>query len=103
MSKTCDFLKNVRSRVGNNVSHSNAKTKRMFHLNLQTLSLYSNILIKSFNIKTTTRTIRTIYNKYEGSFDKFLIGTNANNLTDWALIQRRRIKKIIKKQNLSAL
>ncbi len=103
MSKTCDFLKNSRSRVGNNVSHSNAKTKRMFHLNLQTLSLYSDILIKSFHIKTTARTIRTIYNQYEGSFDNFLLGTKAQYLTDWALVQRRRIKKTIEKSKKVAI
>ena len=103
MSKRCDLLQARKQRVGNNVSHSNAKSKRMFHLNLQSLTLYSAALKKNIKIKTTARTIRTIYNQYLGSIDDFLYHTKAQHLTEWALIQRRRVKKIYKLKSAASV
>ena len=39
MSKICQIT-GKRARVGNNVSHSNRKTKRKFHINLFTKKFY---------------------------------------------------------------
>lgn len=82
MSKSCDLFINKRSRVGNRVSHSNIKTKRVFHVNLQSVSFFSKILNKSFNFKVSTRLMRTV-NKY-GGFDGFFMSIKSNRLTDLA-------------------
>lgn len=91
MSKSCDLLINKKSRVGNSVSHSNIKTKRMFHVNLQNVCYFSDVLNKKFHLKVSIRAMRTI-NKY-GGFDGFLSSIRLNRLTDFA----RKVKKLVLK------
>jgi large subunit ribosomal protein L28 len=55
--------------VGNNVSHSNRKTKRRFLPNLQTVSLLSDN-IGSIRLRLSTNAIRTI--EFKGGIDAFL-------------------------------
>jgi large subunit ribosomal protein L28 len=96
MSKKCDLL-NVSVVSGNNVSHSNRKTKRRFIPNLNKLSFKSDILGVKLNFKIAASTLRTI-NKY-GNIDNFLTQFRFNKLTDEAKKYRSKLKKsLVKKE-----
>jgi len=90
MSKKCD-LTGVKPMFGNNVSHSNRKTRRKFEPNLQNAALRSEVLKTTLRLKITTSALRTI-NKY-GNIDNFLINYRHAKLTDEAIKIRNRIKK----------
>jgi large subunit ribosomal protein L28 len=62
MSRVCE-LTGKRAMVGNNVSHSNHKTKRRFLPNLQVKSFYIPELDKKIRIKISTSALRTINKK----------------------------------------
>jgi large subunit ribosomal protein L28 len=49
-----------RKLMGHNVSHSNIKTKRWLHINLQTRRLFVPELGRFVTFKLTTRDLRTI-------------------------------------------
>lgn len=59
MSKVCE-LTGKRPITGNNVSHSNRKTRRRFLPNLQTKRFYIPELDKWVSIKLSTKAIRCI-------------------------------------------
>ena len=75
-------------QVGNNVSHSNRKTKRRFLPNLQTVSLLSDA-IGSVRLKLSTNAIRTI--EFKGGIDAFLKGMPDRKLTPEIRRLKRRI------------
>ena len=55
-----DQLTKKKKRVANNVSHSNRKTKRTQHINLQTKRFFIEEENRWVKLKVTTRSIRTI-------------------------------------------
>ena len=91
MSRKCT-LTGTKIQTGNNVSNSNHKVRRIFAPNLQTVSLRSDLLNKTFQMKITTRTIRTI-SKY-GSLDAYLLHTKANNMTEFGARLKKQLKQI---------
>jgi large subunit ribosomal protein L28 len=96
MSRTCDIT-GQRFMTGNNVSHSEIKTKRRFNLNLQNVTLFSEILKKSFKARVCASTIRTI--DVNGGLDSYLLTTSSINLTAKAGRIKRAIK--LKQRELS--
>ena len=62
MSRICEVT-GKRPRVGNNVSHSNIKTKRKFYPNLQTKRFYIPEDDKWITLKISTSALRTINKK----------------------------------------
>lgn len=58
MSRICE-LTGTRPMLGNQVSHSNHKTKRFFYPNLQTKRFFVPEINKWISVKLTTRAIRT--------------------------------------------
>jgi len=62
MSRVCEVT-GKRPRVGNNVSHSNIKTKRKFYPNLQTKRVYIPEEDKWVTLKVSTSALRTINKK----------------------------------------
>ncbi len=92
MSKKC-ALTGRQTQFGNNVSHSNRKSRRRFIPNTQNSTFISEFLGK-ITLKVTTRTIRTI--DFKGGIDKFLIKTPSRKLTDEAVKLKRQIKKLQK-------
>lgn len=74
MSKVCQIT-GKRTQVGNNVSHSNVKTKRRFNPNLQKKRFYIPEEDRWITLKLSTKAIRTI---------------NKNGLT--ATLQKARAK-----------
>jgi large subunit ribosomal protein L28 len=87
MSRRCPISgKGV--QAGNNVSHSNRKTRRRFLPNLQTISLLSDA-VGAVRLKLSTNAIRTI--EHNGGIDEFLKSTQDRKLTP----EIRRLKKRI--------
>ncbi len=62
MSKVCE-LTGKRPMVGNNVSHSNKKTKRRFLPNLQKKKFYIPEMDQWITLKVATSALRTIDKK----------------------------------------
>jgi len=62
MSRVCEVT-GKRPRVGNNVSHSNIKTKRKFYPNLQTKRFYIPEEDKWITLKVSASALRTINKK----------------------------------------
>ena len=72
MSRICD-LTGKTALKGNNVSHSNVKTKRKFYPNLQTKRLYLPEEDRWITLKVSTSAIKTINkNGITASIDKFI-------------------------------
>lgn len=59
MSKVCD-ISGKRTRVGNNVSHANNRTKRKFYPNLQKKRFFIPEEDRWITLKVATSTLRTI-------------------------------------------
>lgn len=96
MSRRCDLL-DTGPMSGNNVSHSNVKTRRRFEPNLCNVTLASEALGQNFKLRVTAATLRTV--DFKGGLDSFLMGTKNAKLTDKA----KKIKKsLIKKQEEAA-
>lgn len=90
MPRRCAFTgKGVIS--GHHVSHSNIKTKRRFKPNLQSTSLYSEVLGKMVPLRISTAGIRTV--EHNGGLDAFLLGTSDRKLGLEAVRIKRQILK----------
>ena len=91
MSRRCDLL-DTGPMSGNNVSHSNVKTRRRFEPNLCNVTLTSDALEQKFKLRVTAATLRTV--DFKGGLDSFLMGTKNAKLSDKAMkIKRALIKK----------
>lgn len=88
MSKVCPITKK-KVMSGNNVSHANNKTRRKFNINMQNVSLISDILGHSINMRLTTRGLKTI--EFHGGLDAYLIRTSASRLTP----ELKALRKVI--------
>ncbi|MVZ65816.1 50S ribosomal protein L28 [Sphingobacterium sp. DK4209] len=72
MSRICD-LTGKAALKGNNVSHSNVKTKRKFYPNLQTKRFYIPEEDRWITLKVSTSAIKTINkNGITAAIDKFI-------------------------------
>ena len=92
MSKKCDIA-NIKVTAGNNVSHSNRKTKRRFTPNLHTVTFLSEALKQKIKLKVAVRTLRTI--EFKVGLDNFLLSQSARKLTEKARNLRNKISKRI--------
>ena len=93
MSRKCELTgKGVLS--GNNVSHAKNRTKRKFLPNLNNISLSSDMLGRSFQLRISNSALRTV-NKV-GGLDTFLAKAKPESLSESAL----KIKKDIEKYQL---
>jgi len=95
MARRCDINVNKGVLTGNNVSHSNRKTRRRFLPNLQSVSLMSEALGKRISLKLAPSTVRTI--EHNNGIDSYLLKTPARKLADSAITLKRRIQKALTK------
>ncbi len=100
MSRRCDLIAKVGVMSGNNVSHSNRKTRRRFLPNLCQASFESTALGVNVNLKVAASTLRTI-NKY-GDIDNFLINFRHAQLSDQGKQLRNKVKKALIRKGLFA-
>lgn len=89
MSRKCDINPSKAVLYGNQISHSNRKTSKRFLPNLQVVSLYSDALKSSFNMRISLHTLRSIEHNY--GLDGYLLKTSNTKLSPEAV----RIKKKI--------
>ena len=91
MAARCD-LTNKGLQIGHKVSHSQVKTKKAFKVNLQNVTLRSEILQQKFSFRIATSTLRTI--EHNGGFDAFLTKQSSTKLTPAAVKIKRKIRDI---------
>lgn len=90
MSRRCEITgKGVLS--GNNVSHANNKTKRVFLPNLQNVTLMSEGLDRSFKFRVSTQGLRSV--EHVGGLDNWLLKTSDEKLSLSAQKVKRELKK----------
>lgn len=94
MSRRCE-LTGVGVQSGNNVSHSNRRTRRRFLPNLNDVALKSDALGCSVHLRVTSATMRSV--EHNGGLDGFLVTAKAHKLTEEGQKLRRRIKKALAK------
>ncbi|MDX1924480.1 MAG: 50S ribosomal protein L28 [Rickettsiaceae bacterium] len=93
MSRVCE-LTGIRVLSGNNVSHSQRKTRRRFLPNLHNVTLYSEALSRGFKFRVVARALRTI--EASGGLDSFLLSAKKEALSKNASDVRKLIS--LKKQ-----
>jgi large subunit ribosomal protein L28 len=91
MSRICELTGKGR-QVGNNVSHANNKTKRVFLPNLQHVTLMSERLDRSFKFRVSTNGLRSV--EHVGGLDNWLLKTSDEKLSATALKVKRELKKV---------
>jgi len=90
MSRRCELSgKGVMS--GNNVSHSNIKTRRRFLPNLNVATLASETLGRSFRFRIAASALRTV--DHRGGLDAYLAKAKDEDLSPNSLKVKRDIAK----------
>ncbi len=77
--------------VGNNVSHANNKTKRVYRPNLQTVSLASEALGNTYKLRICMNALRSL--DRNGGLDPFILKSKDALLSPRALKLKRTIAK----------
>ncbi|MCR8722993.1 50S ribosomal protein L28 [Frigidibacter sp. ROC022] len=95
MSRRCE-LTGKGPMSGNNVSHANNKSRRRFLPNLNEVTLMSETLGRSFQLKISAAALRSV--DHRGGLDAFLAKAKDDTLSPGAL----KIKKDIAKAQASA-
>ena len=95
MSRRCELTgKGV--QYGNNVSHAHNKTRRRYLPNLQHVSLMSEVLGRTVQLRVSVAAIRSV--EHRGGLDSFLMDTRDAELS----VELRRLKKQIRKASEKA-
>jgi len=92
MPRRCE-LTGSKVATGNNVSHSNTRTRRTFAPNLQNVTLLSEALGHAVRLRVTTRALRTV--QKVGGLDAYLLGTADVKLPPEGLALKRRVRKAV--------
>jgi large subunit ribosomal protein L28 len=92
MPRRCE-LTGSKVATGNNVSHSNRRTRRTFAPNLQNVTLLSEALGHPVRLRVTTRALRTV--QKVGGLDAYLLGTADVKLPPEGLALKRRVRRAV--------
>lgn len=79
--------------AGNKVSHSQRKTRRVFNVNVQDTSVYSEALDATVRVRVSTAGLRTLDHK--GGFDQFLTDTPVSKLDPALHDVKAKVEKAI--------
>lgn len=90
MSRVCE-LTGKGPMSGNTVSHANNKSRRRFLPNLNEITLISDTLGKSFQLRISAAALRTV--DHRGGLDAFLAKSKDDELSSNALKIKREIEK----------
>ncbi len=96
---TCD-LTGTKTMSGNNVSHSQRKTRRKFKVNIQKKTFFSASLKSNFSFRIAARTIKTL-DKF-GGLDNYLVNTHSDSLSEKAKKLQNKIKEKIANEKIAA-
>lgn len=92
MPRRC-ALSGSKVSTGNNVSHSNRRTRRTFAPNLQNVTLLSDALGERVRLRVSARALRTV--QKVGGIDAFLLGTDDAKLPPEAIAVKRRVRRAL--------
>lgn len=92
MSRRCE-LTGVAVQYGNNVSHSQRKTRRRFEPNVKSVVYTSELTGLKYRLKIVVKTMRTI--EKVGGFDNFMLKAKSALMS----IKAKRVKKEIFKKH----
>lgn len=90
MSRVCE-LTGKGPMSGNKVSHANNKSRRRFLPNLNQVTLISDVLGRSFQLRISAAAIRTV--DHRGGLDAFLAKAKDDELSSDALAIKKEIAK----------
>ncbi len=90
MARICELTGKGRL-TGNNVSHANNRTKRVFLPNLQNVTLLSEKLERGFKFRVSTHGLRSV--EHNGGLDNWLLKTKNEKLSTRAQRVKRELKK----------
>ena len=90
MSRRCE-LTGVAVQYGNNVSHSQRKTRRRFEPNVRSVIYISEVTGEKYRLKVVAKTMRTI--EKLGGLDAFMIKAKAFPMSLRAKKLKREITK----------
>lgn len=96
MARRCDLNQQKAVLSGNNVSHSNRRTRRRFLPNIQTFSLLSEALGQTISFDAAPSTIRTI--EHNNGLDNYLLKTKNCKLTKKARDIKKKLIAILPKE-----
>ncbi len=99
MSRRCQ-LTGKSAQTGNNVSHANNKTRRVFRPNIHTSRLFSEALGQQIAVRLSNHALRTVEKK--GGLDAFLLASRDSRLPTEALRLKRRVEKAAAKRAQAA-
>ena len=99
MSRSCELTRKT-VQYGNNVSHANNKTRRRFLPNLCKVTLISEAMNQSYQVKISAHALRTI--EHRGGLDPFLLKARNKTLSKWAFGLKKDIQKKLKTQSEKA-
>jgi large subunit ribosomal protein L28 len=80
-------------QFGNNVSHSNRKSSRRFHPNLQRVSLHSEALGRAVPLRIAVGTLRSV--QKAGGLDAFLLAADEARLTPEGARLKHRVHRAL--------
>ena len=75
--------------TGNNVSHANNKSRRRFLPNLKQVSLISDALGRTVNLRISMNALRSV--EHRGGLDAFLAKASADELSPRAQLLRKEV------------
>ena len=90
MSRRCE-LTGRGTLVGNNVSHANNKTKKIYRPNLQIIALASELLGNSYKLRISMHALRSV--DRNGGIDTFILKCKDSVLSPKALRLKRQVAK----------
>ena len=102
MSRRCE-LTGVGPMVGNNVSHSNVKTKRRFLPSLKAIALHSEALGQSYRLRISNAALRTLEFTLDRSGLGPLLGSDNNTFDNVFTVLPDGADLSLSKQKLPAL
>ena len=90
MTRRCELTGKL-PMAGNNRSHAENKTKRVFRPNLCNVTLMSDTLGKKVRVRVTARALKTV--EHRGGLDAFLLKASNEQLSPECLKLKRELKK----------
>jgi len=91
MSRKCE-LTGVGVLYGNNVSHSQRKTRRRFEPNLRSVKFTSDITAQEYRLSVNARCISSV--EKAGGFDAYMLKANNDVLSNTAKAIKKKITQI---------
>ena len=92
MSRRCE-LTGKGPLSGNNRSHAENATRRVFRPNLVDVTLISEILSKQVKVRISSRALKTV--EHRGGLDAFLMKARDTELSPACLKLKRDVKKAV--------